>query len=324
MAACRRADAEYFGRTDPPAAQRLVYLIGAEPSTLDPARSTDLWEGYVIHAMFEGLTTSHPRTSQPMAALATHYDVAPDGLRYTFYLRGHTRPRGERLPNTSTLADEYRSGGLAEDFARDRPAPPDDAPAHWSDGTVITAYDVVYSWRRALDPALAATYAYLMYYIQGAEEVNSGKLPPERLGVHATGDFSLEVELRAPTSFFLQLISLRVFCPTPRRVIEAARATGAEYLWTEPGRIVTSGAFTLAQAQRQDRGWSEPALLESGYRVNAVCSCPGWRARPRSTLTAPERHPWCSPDCLNSSRPCPARKIFGRMACMAPCFRCST
>src|SRR5690349_22568757 len=59
LAACRRAEAEYFGRTEPPAAQRLVYLIGAEPATLDPAKSTDLWEGYVVHAMFEGLTTFH-------------------------------------------------------------------------------------------------------------------------------------------------------------------------------------------------------------------------------------------------------------------------
>jgi ABC-type oligopeptide transport system substrate-binding subunit len=230
LAACGRAEAEYFGRTEPPAAQRLVYLIGAEPATLDPAKSTDLWEGYVVHAMFEGLTTFHPSTSQPMAGLATHYQVSPDGLRYTFYLRGHALPRGERLPNTSTLADEYRSGRLAEDFARGHRAPPDDAPAHWSDTTVITAHDLVYSWRRVLDPATAATYAFLMYYLHGAEEVNAGKLAPERMGVRATGDFSLEVELRAPTSFFLQLVSHRIFCPAPRRAIEAARASGSESL----------------------------------------------------------------------------------------------
>src|SRR5689334_10541115 len=123
LAACRQAEA-YFGRTEPPPGQQLVFLIGAEPATLDPAKSTDLWEGYIVHAMFEGLTGYHPKTAQPMAALATHYDVTPDALRYTFYLRGHECPRGERLPNTSTLRDEYRSGTLAEDLARGRPAPP--------------------------------------------------------------------------------------------------------------------------------------------------------------------------------------------------------
>ena len=51
-----RRDA-YFGKTDPPRSQRLVYLLGAEPATLDPAKSSDLWEAPIIHAMFEGLTS---------------------------------------------------------------------------------------------------------------------------------------------------------------------------------------------------------------------------------------------------------------------------
>src|SRR5262249_24241472 len=246
LAACGRGDGAYFGRTEPPRTQRLVYLIGAEPGTLDPAMSPDLWEGYIVHALFEGLTTFHPQMTRAMAALATHYEVSPDGLLYTLYLRGHPAPRGERLPNTSTLRDEYLTGRLGEDYARGRPAPPDHMPARWSDGTIITAHDFVYSWRRALDPSLAATYAYLMSYIRGAEEVNSGKLPVEGLAVRATGDFSLQVALRNATSFFLELISHRVFCPTPRHAIEAARASGSESAWTEPGRMVTSGPFALA------------------------------------------------------------------------------
>ncbi len=187
-----------------------------------------------------------------MAALATHFELSPDGRRYTFYLRGHQAPGGERLPNTSNLRDEYRAGRLGEDYARGRKAPPDYIPARWSDGTSVTAHDFVYSWRRALDPARAATYAYLMYYIRGAKEVNTGILPAEKLAVWATGDFSLEVELRIPTSFFLELISHRVFFPTPRRAIEAAQAAGRESAWTDPGRIVTSGAFTLTSRRSNE------------------------------------------------------------------------
>jgi ABC-type oligopeptide transport system substrate-binding subunit len=264
LAACREADA-YFGRTNPPAGQHLVVLIGAEPATLDPGKSTDLWEGYIIHAMFEGLTTFHPNIAQPMAGLATHYEVTPDGLHYTFYLRGHPQPRGERLPDTSTLRDEYRSGALAEDYARGSVAPSARRPARWSDGSKITAHDFVYSWRRALDPRTGATYAYLMYYIRGAEEVNTGK-PPESLAVRPSGDFGLEVELRHPTPFLLQLVSHRLFCPVPRGIVEVSRANGRESAWTEPGRIITTGAFCLREWRSNERVMltRNPHYYESG------------------------------------------------------------
>jgi oligopeptide transport system substrate-binding protein len=231
----------------------LVYLIGAEPATLDPAKSTDRWESYVIHAMFEGLTTFHPRTGDPMAALATHYEMTADGLRYRFYLRGHPEPRGVRLPNTETLNDEYRAGNLHEDYGRGRSAPHDHTPARWSDGRAITAHDVVYSWRRVLAPATAATYAYLLHYIRSADDITAGRLNPEELPVYADGDFCVDVELRTPASFFLQLLSHRVCCPVPRRAVEKARELGAESSWTKPGSIAVSGAFMLETHTPNDR-----------------------------------------------------------------------
>src|SRR5262245_2818371 len=87
LGACGKVEAAYFGRTAPPQEQRLVYLIGAEPATLDPAKSADLFELYILHSLFEGLTTLHPTSAEPMAGLATHYDMSPNGLSYTFYLR---------------------------------------------------------------------------------------------------------------------------------------------------------------------------------------------------------------------------------------------
>ena len=80
LAACARAEDAYFGRTDPPPKQRLVYVLGAEPATLDPAKSSDFWEGPIIHAMFEGLTSFDATTGEPVAALATHFEVTSNKL----------------------------------------------------------------------------------------------------------------------------------------------------------------------------------------------------------------------------------------------------
>ena len=73
--ACRTSASAYFGKTDPPSSQRLVYLI-SEPGALDPAQVTGGDERFIIPALFEGLTDFHPTTARPMAALATHYEVS--------------------------------------------------------------------------------------------------------------------------------------------------------------------------------------------------------------------------------------------------------
>jgi oligopeptide transport system substrate-binding protein len=174
-----------------------------------------------------------------MSALATHFDVSPDGLRYTFYLRGHPWPRGKRLTNSSDLPIEY-SRGLT--------APAGTAPARWSDGVLINAHDFVYSWRRALDPSTAARDAVLMYPLQNAKEISAGKMSPETLAVKALDDYSVQVDLCIRAPFFLELVSGPVFCPTPRHAIQAS-ASG----WTQPGRAVTSGAFTLKERRPYDR-----------------------------------------------------------------------
>src|SRR5436190_23752545 len=98
--ACKTSASAYFGKTDPPSGQRLVYLIGSEPDSFDPGKTTGGYESFIVPAFFEGLTNFHPTTAQPMAGLATHYEVNADFTQYTFYLRGHRTPGGVKLTNT--------------------------------------------------------------------------------------------------------------------------------------------------------------------------------------------------------------------------------
>ena len=215
----------------------MVTSLDNDPSSLDPALSSGLIDSLIL-AMFEGLTSLHPVTGEPMAALGTHYEAASDGLRYTFFFRGHRRPRGTRLPGTGDLPVEYSRG---------RSAPPNVVPACWSDGVPITAHDFVYSWRRVLDPSIAAELAYLLEPLRDAHKISAGKLAPDRLGVRALDDRTLEVDLEYPAPYFLELVSSRVFSPVPRHVLAAAGQR-----WTDPDRIVCSGAFKLRSHKPYD------------------------------------------------------------------------
>jgi ABC-type oligopeptide transport system substrate-binding subunit len=253
FASCAR-ESPYFGNTMPPARQELVCATVDSGGSLDPARSGEfLSEGSILRAVFEGLTNNHPQTMEPMAGIATHHETSADGIRITLYLRGHSRPQGVPLANTDSLQNEYRNGRIAVDLTRGHAAPSDRVPFYWSDGAPITAHDVVYSWRRVLDPATAAPYAYLLYYIQNAQAVNTGNAPPEKLAVRALDEFTVQVDLRAPTAFFLRLLSCPTFFPVPRQAVEAARRGGREDRWTQPGSIVTSGAFTLRERRPREQ-----------------------------------------------------------------------
>jgi len=196
--------------------------IGAGPETLDPGLSWDLWEPYALRALFKGLTDYHPKTLEPVAALATRYETNSDFTRFIFYLRGHSKPRG--LP----LAGGPRDGSVN--------------PARWSDGNIISAHDFVSSWRRAVNPANGFPTASLFYPIENAQAINSGKAKPETLGAYAVDDFVLQVDLREPTPYFLQMVASNQFFPVPRQAIQSAGAA-----WTAPAAMVTSGAFRLRE-----------------------------------------------------------------------------
>ncbi len=65
------------------------------------------------------------------------------------------------------------------------------------------------------------------------------------VGVRATDDRTLEVELERPTPYFLDLTCIPTLAPVRRDVVEAWEARGQPDLWTRPENIVVNGPYTL-------------------------------------------------------------------------------
>ncbi len=115
--------------------------------------------------------------------------------------------------------------------------------ARWSDGTRVTAGDFVYAWTRALQPKTNSPYAYQLYPIRNAELFHRGKIKDaKRLGLRVIRNDLFEVTLHSPVPYFLELTMLHPFLPLPRKLI---RQKGKQ--WTQPGAMVTNGAFTLQE-----------------------------------------------------------------------------
>jgi oligopeptide transport system substrate-binding protein len=193
-------------------AQNLRVIIPGEP-ILDPGLATDTTSNNILQALNEPLINFGP---------APQFKAVPAAAQ-SWTVRG----------NNVTI-------NLRRDL-------------RWSNGQPVTAQDYVWSWQRAVSPELASDYAYQFFGIRGAQAYNS--CDPKttncnalrsQLGVSAPSRFTLRVQLVSPQAWFIQQLNHQSFMPVHRATVERFGDK-----WTEPGNIVTFGAFRLT-AWRHD------------------------------------------------------------------------
>ncbi|XOV90379.1 MAG: peptide ABC transporter substrate-binding protein [Pseudomonadota bacterium] len=115
--------------------------------------------------------------------------------------------------------------------------------ALWSDGIPVKAQDFVFAWRKALEPANASEYAFILYPVKNAEAVNNGTLPPEALAVRAIDDYTLEVELERPTGYFIKLGAFSTYYPI-REDFYLSRGDGYAAEWDD---MLYNGPFKITK-----------------------------------------------------------------------------
>ena len=118
----------------------------------------------------------------------------------------------------------------------------------WTNGDPVTAHDFVYSFTRQLNPETGASYAAILYDIVGAQEWNTGAAGagPDKLGIKAIDDYTLEITLKGPREYFPLLVGYASALPAHKASVERYGDK-----WTEAGNIVSNGPFKL---KRWDRG----------------------------------------------------------------------
>src|SRR5699024_6225958 len=154
----------------------------------------------MLNNLMEGLTRLG-EDDTPQPAIAEDWDVSEDGKTYTFHLR--------------------------ED-------------ANWSNGDAVTADDFVYAWTEMLSSESESPAAFLGYFIEGGEALNSGEGSAEDLGVAAKDKKTYEVTLEAPTGYFIRGIT------NPAILTENKEVDEEKPTWhAEADSLATNGPFTL-------------------------------------------------------------------------------
>ncbi|HEY2888312.1 MAG TPA: peptide ABC transporter substrate-binding protein [Candidatus Limnocylindrales bacterium] len=200
------ADAPHLGTTGTTAraagsSTDEVRIGSNAPATLDPAASGDVDSAAVTAQLYESLTTFDASLTL-RPALASSWSVSGDGKQVTFHLR----------PNLV-----------------------------FSDGSALTADDVVGSWLRLVDPGSPSPLSALLLGIHGAADRLAGRATDSSaVGIHAV-DGAVVVDLDRPGSDFPAVVASPSFGVVPPSV------------WRDHGAIpatnqVVSGAYAISAA----------------------------------------------------------------------------
>jgi oligopeptide transport system substrate-binding protein len=183
------------------AAQVLHRLSEQEPETLDPQKTSSAGPAAIDRDLFTGLLTLDAE-EHVVPGVAQSWEISPDGLSWTFHLR------------------------------------PD---AKWSNGDPLTADDFVYSFRRLVDPATAASDPSDLTQLVNFEAIISGKEKDlSKLGVKAVDAHTLTLSLTAPRIALKFLLTDPQVFPLPKAAIEKWGNA-----WTQPEHLVGNGPFVM-------------------------------------------------------------------------------
>ncbi|HAH96841.1 MAG TPA: ABC transporter substrate-binding protein [Firmicutes bacterium] len=143
------------------------------------------------------------KDGNPAPGIAEKWDISKDGKTYTFHLRN----------------------------------------AKWNNGDPITAQDFEWSWKRALAPETMAEYAYQLWYIKGAQAYTEGTGKAADVAVKAINDRTLQVELNAPTGYWLSLCAFPTLLPVHPKTVEA----NPDKWFMSPKTYISAGPFKMTE-----------------------------------------------------------------------------
>lgn len=192
----------------PLADEQVIRLSLTEPKSMDPGVSTGYDELAIFFNCFEGLTYVDQATGEVVPACAESWETNEDASQFTFTLRQDLK---------------------------------------WSNGEPINAHDFEYAWKRVMNPDTLSLYRPAMYPIKNATAIDpsdEGATPMsyEELGVKATDDYTLVVDLEGPTTYFPLLTSTWTYAPVPKALIEEHGDA-----WVEAENIVSNGPYKMTE-----------------------------------------------------------------------------
>jgi ABC-type transport system substrate-binding protein len=208
------------------AARDDVRILAQAPSTFDPAAQADAATAAVLAQVYESVT-AFDASRTLRPALAQSWDVSADGRQVTFHLR----------PNLA-----------------------------FSDGSPISAADVVGSWLRVIDPASPSPLSSLFLDVTGAAAYLAGSGDPSSVGLHASGS-DVIVDLDHGGADFPAIVASPTFGIVPPSVWRDRQAPRGPGDVVSGGYVVSSASAGELTLTANPHYWAGPPAISTVHLV---------------------------------------------------------
>ena len=159
--------------------REIVYNLGVDPRTIDPFLNYALDGGIIDANIFDGLVR-RGFNDKIEPACAESWDVSPDGLTWTFYLRDNLK---------------------------------------WSDGEKLTAQHFKDGFMYLINPETASPYASYGFFIKNAEKFYKNQAKSEDVGLSAPDEKTFIINLEYKNPLMLDYMAFQTFTPARMDII---------------------------------------------------------------------------------------------------------
>jgi len=199
------------------------YDLSSDPQNLDPQVAVDTSSLIVIRNIYSGLFTLS-ETGAIENSLALDYTISDDGLIYDISIRDDNY-----WANADSKKEQIR----------------------------VTAKDFEYAFKRIFNPQTSSPYKEKFICIKNAEKIINGEIDYSELGVTATSDFSLRIELEYSDADFLSLLTTTPAMPCNSSLFHS---TNGKY-GLDPDNTYTNGPFYVKQWEFDPYGKNNHMIL---------------------------------------------------------------
>jgi ABC-type transport system substrate-binding protein len=207
-----------------------VTIFGPAAASLDPAVTSDAGSAQVVAQVFESLTAIDS-VGKVQPALAQSWQISTGAKGITFTLRP----------------------GLT-----------------FSDGSPLTAGDVVSSWMRVLAPDQPSQLASLLDDVVGARAYREGSGSKTAVGFRAVGDAQVSVDLINPAADFAAIVSSPTLAVVPPQIDSNPAVL-------QPGSFVASGGYVVSRLSDTEttltanpRYWAGSPAIKTVHLLNSI------------------------------------------------------
>ncbi len=140
----------------------------------------------------------------------------------------------------------------------------------WSDGRQLSADDVIYAWKRLLEPDYKSTACAMLYDIKNARAVRAGDATIDDLGLEALDTTLLQITFEGKIDYdlFLEYCASPALVPLREDVVgRYSDITSADYWAKKSATTLASGPFCVKNMDPDSAGKSLTLQRNDYYRA---------------------------------------------------------